>query len=82
MSSTDNTGSCSLCTRYRNFLALLISGHPEFNRDIVEFLLDNRFGKGLFSKEVYDEALPHAADEDDGVKVGEGIMNFVLGVTA
>jgi hypothetical protein len=61
---------------------MLIIGHPEFNRDIVEFLLDNRFGKGLFSRDEYDEAFPRAADEDDGVKIGEGIMNFLLGVTA
>jgi GMP synthase-like glutamine amidotransferase len=60
----------------------LIIGHPEFNRDIVEFLLDNRFAKGLFSRDEYDEAFPHAADEDDGVKIGEGIMNFLSGVTA
>jgi len=82
LSSTDNTWSRSLRTGYRYFLALLIIGHPEFSRDIVEFLLDNRFGRGLFSKEAYDEAYPHAADEDDGVKIGVGIMNFILGVTA
>jgi len=57
----------------------LIIGHPEFNQDIVEFLLDNRFGRGLFSRDVYDEAFPHAADEDDAVKVAEGIMNFLSG---
>jgi hypothetical protein len=57
-----------------------MQGHPEFNQVIVEFLLDNRFGKGLFSKEVFDEAFPHAAEEHDGVKVAEGIMNFILDV--
>ena len=82
LSSNDNTWSRSLRTGYSDFRALLTTGHPEFNRDIVEFLLDNRFGKGLFNKDVYDEAYPHAADEDDGVKIAEGIMNFILGVTA
>lgn len=61
---------------------ILISGHPEFNQAIVEFLLDNRHFKGVFTTEVYDEAFPHAAEEHDGVKVGEGIMNFILGVKA
>jgi hypothetical protein len=61
---------------------MLTSGHPEFNQAIVEFLLENRFGKGLFGKDVFDEALPHAADEDDGIKVGEGIMNFILSAKA
>lgn len=26
---------------------------------------------------MFDEAFPHASDEDDGLKVAEGIMNFV-----
>jgi len=82
LSGYDNTRARSQRAGYCDSFALLIIGHPEFNRDIVEFALDNRFGKGLFSKEVYDEAFPHAADEDDGVKIGEGIMNFILGVTA
>ena len=60
--------------------SLLRLGHPEFNQAIVEFLLDNRLGKGLVSKEVFDEAFPHAAEEHDGVKVAEGIMNFILDV--
>jgi hypothetical protein len=60
----------------------LSSGHPEFNQPIVEFLLENRFGKGLFGKDVFDEAFPKAADDHDGLKVGEGIMNFVLDIGA
>jgi hypothetical protein len=63
-------------------LWFLNEGHPEFNQDIVEFLLHNRFGVGLFTQDVFDEAFPHAADEDDGVKVGAGIMNFVLDTKA
>jgi GMP synthase-like glutamine amidotransferase len=58
----------------------LNQGHPEFNQEIVEFILRNRFGAGLFGRDVYDEAFPHAADEDDGVEVAESIMKFVLGV--
>lgn len=42
--------------------------------------MDNRHVRGLFSREVYDEAFPHAAEEHDGVKVAEGIMNFILDV--
>jgi len=61
---------------------LSVQGHPEFNQPIVEFLLKNRFGKGLFSKVVYEEAFPHAADQHDGIQVAEGIMNFVLDVKA
>ena len=57
--------------------SLLTSGHPEFNKEIVEFLARNRFEKGLFGKEVFDEAYPHTADDHDGVKVAEGIINFV-----
>jgi hypothetical protein len=48
----------------------------------VEFLLKKRFGNGLFSKDVFEEAFPHAADQHDGVKVSEGIMNFILDVAA
>jgi len=59
-----------------------MQGHPEFNQTIVEFLLDNRLGKGLISKEVFDEAFPHAAEEHDGVKVARGIMSFIVAVKA
>jgi hypothetical protein len=48
----------------------------------VEFLLENRFSKGLFGKDVFDEALPHAKDEHDGVNVGAGIMNFISSMNA
>ena len=58
----------------------LIVGHPEFNQTIVEFLLQNRLFRGLFSEEVFQEAFPKAAEEDDGIKVGEGIMNFIMGI--
>ena len=61
---------------------LCVQGHPEFNQPVVEFLLDNRYHMGLFAKEVYDEALPHAADEHDGVKVAEGILNFICDTTS
>ena len=49
---------------------------------IVELLLEKRFEQGLFSKEVFDEAFPHAAEEHDGVKVAEEIMNFILDAKA
>lgn len=56
---------------------LCVQGHPEFNQPVVEFLLENRFHKGLFGQDVFDEAYPRAADEHDGVKVAEGILNFI-----
>ena len=59
---------------------LSVQGHPEFNKEIVEFLLENRYSKGLFEREVLDEAFPKASDEHDGIKVGEGILNFILEV--
>ena len=61
-------------------LSPLQLGHPEFNRTIVEFLLENRHFRGLFNDKVFEEAFPKAAKEHDGVKVGEGIMNFIMGV--
>jgi len=57
---------------------MVTTGHPEFNQGIIEFLLQNRFFRGLFSEDVFDEAFPHAAEEDDGLNVGEGIMNFIM----
>ena len=61
-------------------LLSLIEGHPEFNKQIVEFLLYSRYSKGIFPKDVFDEAFPHAAEEHDGIKVAAGIMNFILNV--
>jgi GMP synthase-like glutamine amidotransferase len=60
----------------------LTLGHPEFNQRIVEFLLETRHFKGILTDEIYKEAYPHAAEPHDGVKVGEGIMNFIMGVKA
>jgi len=57
-------------------------GHPEFNQVIVEFLLHTRHFKGLISDEVYNEAFPHAAEPHDGLKVAEGIMNFIMDAKA
>jgi hypothetical protein len=57
-------------------------GHPEFNREIVEFLIKTRFERGLFGRDVFEEAFPHAADEHDGVKVAESILHFILDIDA
>lgn len=81
MSSNGHTRSDVECPRYPSRrLQFLILGHPEFNQIIVEFLLQNRHFRGLFNDEVFEEAFPKAAEQHDGVKVGEGIMNFIMGV--
>jgi hypothetical protein len=41
-----------------------------------------RILKGSFSQDVFDEAFPYAAEEHDGIKVAEGIMNFILNIKA
>lgn len=46
----------------------------------MEFLLQNRHFRGLFDDKVFEEAYPKAAEKHDGVKVGEGIMNFIMEV--
>jgi len=82
MSSDGHTRSYVKCTRYTLLRekCLIMAGHPEFNQTIVEFLLQNRLFRGLFSEEVFQEAFPKAAEEHDGIKVGEGVMNFIMGV--
>ena len=66
---------------FREDISLTL-GHPEFNQRIVEFLLETRHFRGILTDDIYKEAYPHAAEPHDGVKVGEGIMKFIMGLQA
>jgi len=63
-------------------MILLTSGHPEFDKQIIEYILNFRLEGGLFSEDVYNEAFPRASEEHEGDKVGESIIKFILDIKA
>ncbi len=56
---------------------LTVQGHPEFDAEIVRELLEVRHRTGIFSDEVYEEALRRVGDVQDGVVVGKAFLRFL-----
>lgn len=55
-----------------------VQGHPEFNREIVEFCLESKSEMGLFEGDKED-ARRRIAERNDGEKVGRIVLGM-LGV--
>ena len=73
-------GSNKMCTAQAMVIPgrlLSVQGHPEFDRKIVEILLDNRVKQGIIPENVYSEAYPRASSDHDGLLVAKSILSFI-----
>lgn len=57
---------------------MTIQAHPEFNSKTMQWLLETRHDSGLFSDEVYEDAVKRVDDPHDGVLVGQAFVRFLL----
>lgn len=55
-----------------------MQGHPEFNQDIMEEILDTRHATGIFNDEAYEEHMKKVALQHDGVIVSQAFLRFLL----
>ena len=73
-------GSNDICTNqgmYAPGRYITVQGHPEFTEDIISEVLTNRNKQGVFSDDVYKEAMTRAAIPHDGVAIAKGFLKFL-----
>jgi GMP synthase-like glutamine amidotransferase len=56
---------------------ITVQGHPEFNADIVNEILTVRHMAGIFSDQVYEDALKRVAIDQDGPLVAKAFLKFM-----
>ena len=75
-------GASARCANHGFLLpgrALTVQGHPEFDADVVQILLDFRHAAGIFSDAEYADAIPRVNIPHDGVAVARAFVRFLRG---
>ena len=78
---THSLGSSPKCAVQGFYLPrrlLTLQGHPEFNAEIVEEILESRHRQAIFDDQTYQEALNRVRAEQDGVLVAKAFLSFLL----
>ncbi|KYK61344.1 class I glutamine amidotransferase [Drechmeria coniospora] len=68
---------CAVQGMYSPDRYLTVQGHPEFTNEIISEILFNRHTVGIFTKDVYEDAISRASVPHDGVAVGKAMLNFM-----
>ncbi|KAF5237778.1 hypothetical protein FAUST_5876 [Fusarium austroamericanum] len=55
---------------------ITVQGHPEFNEEIISEILFNRHTVGIFTDEVYNDAMKRAPLPHDGVAIAKAFLKF------
>ncbi|KAL7342194.1 class I glutamine amidotransferase-like protein [Rhodotorula toruloides] len=61
---------------HTNISAVTLQGHPEFDSEMVNTIIDAREAGGVISREVADESRECAGERDDGVWVGRVLLRM------
>ena len=69
---------CKVQGMYAPRRLLTVQGHPEFNQEIMEEILDTRHKTGIFDDEAYETHMKKVAMEHDGVVVSQAFLRFLL----
>ena len=57
---------------------ITVQGHPEFNEEIVREICRVRHDGGVFSDEVYEDAMARVANQHDGVRIARAFLEFLM----
>ena len=57
---------------------ITVQGHPEFTKAIVEEVVKGRYSQGIFTEEMYKDAMRRLQDHDDGIVVAQAFLRFLL----
>lgn len=55
-----------------------IQGHPEYNSEMMRWLIEARHARGLFREEVYEDGITRVVRDSDGPKVMKRFLEFLL----
>ena len=56
---------------------ITVQGHPEFTEELISEVLYNRHEQGVFSDDIYNEAMTRAGAQHDGVAIGRAFLKFL-----
>lgn len=73
-----SSGPCKVQGMYIPKKAITVQGHPEFTEEIVASLLANRRRLGIFSDEIYEEAMTRVGKPQDGVLVAQAFLKVLM----
>lgn len=73
-----SSGPCKVQGMYIPKKVITVQGHPEFTEEIVAELLANRRRLGIFSDEIYEEAMTRVGKPQDGVLVAQAFLKFLM----
>lgn len=79
---TTPLGSNDLCKvqgMYSPGKYITVQGHPEFTEEIISEILFNRHTVGIFTDEVYEDAMKRAPVQHDGVAIARAFIKFMEG---
>lgn len=73
-------GSNAICTvqaMYSPGKYITVQGHPEFTGEIVTEVVTNRHNVGVFSDEMYTDAIKRATIPHDGIAIARAFVKFL-----
>ncbi|ANB11157.1 putative amidotransferase [Sugiyamaella lignohabitans] len=62
---------------YRKDSILTVQGHPEFNEDIINKIVDVRADTGVISPELANDARNRSGDRNDGPGLAKVMVKFI-----
>ncbi|OAA38805.1 Glutamine amidotransferase type 1 [Metarhizium rileyi] len=68
---------CPVQAMYHPGRYITVQGHPEFTNDIISEILFNRHTVGIFTDDVYEDAIKRASVPHDGVAIGKAFLKFL-----
>ena len=68
---------CKVQGMYSPKRLISVQGHPEFNRPILEVILNFRHSQGIFDDTQFEEGMKKAALHHDGVLVAQAFLRFL-----
>ena len=57
---------------------LTVQGHPEFNQEIMEEILETRHAAGIFNDNEFDEGMKRVVKPHDGLIVSQAFLRFLM----
>ena len=73
-----SSGSCKVQGMYIPKKVITVQGHPEFTDEIVAVIMQYRRKQGIFSDEIYEEAMTRVGEAHDGVVVAQAFLKFLM----
>jgi GMP synthase-like glutamine amidotransferase len=78
---TEQLATTDVCENQGMYIknrVITVQGHPEFTKEIEEEIIKSRYGQGIFTEELYKDAMRRVQDHDDGIVVAQAFLRFLL----